>query len=67
MTAKTLSDCQINAVVLAALIEGIDLMGNEGETFDDTRVAVTTVALRLANELASDLDRLSMPKWEASK
>lgn len=67
MTAKTLSDCQINAVVLAALIEGIDLMGNEGKTFDDTRVAVTTVALRLANELASDLDRLSMPKWEASK
>jgi hypothetical protein len=59
MTAKTVSDCQSDAVVLAALIEGIALMDNEGKAFDNARVAATTSALRLANELASDLDRLS--------
>lgn len=58
MRQKTLSDCQHDAVILATVLEGIDLMGNEGEPFDNARGGTTILALRLAQELADNLDRI---------
>jgi hypothetical protein len=56
---KSLSDCQHDAVILAGMIEGIDLMGNEGTIFDEARAATTVAALEHARRLADDLDVLS--------
>ena len=64
MTNRTLSTCQTDAVTLAALIEGIDLMGNEGAAFDNARIAATTVALRMASQLAADLDKIDTAMGE---
>lgn len=57
---KTIEDIQHDAVVLSALLEGIDLMDNEGSAFDEARHAVTMVALERARALANDLDRTEM-------
>lgn len=54
-----LKDCQHDAVILAGMMEGIDLMSNEGPVFDNARVAVTMAALELAKKLADDLDRVT--------
>ena len=54
---KTLEEIQHDAVVLSALLEGIDLMNNEGAAFDDARNAVTGIALEKARALANDMDR----------
>jgi len=54
----TLSECQSNAVILAEMVDGIDLMANEGKRFDSARIAVTVAALERANRLASDLEAL---------
>ena len=55
----TIAECQHNAVILSSLIDGIDKMGNEGPAFDCPRVSLTIVALKLAKELAADLDRVA--------
>ena len=54
----TLADCQHDAIILAEMLEGIDLMGNEGGVFDGPRIAVTIVALERAKALANALDKL---------
>lgn len=59
---KTLSDCHHDAVVLAEMLEGIDLMGNEGATFDSARIAVTIAAMEWAQRLRDDLETLESPK-----
>ncbi|MFD0981618.1 hypothetical protein [Tropicimonas aquimaris] len=63
-TAKTVeqkvSDCQSDAVVLAGMVEAIDLMANEGERFGNAIAAVTIAALDRANKLASDLDSINL-------
>ncbi len=43
--AKTLSDCQHDAVVLVGLLNAIDLMGSAGQMYDSGRIAVTIAAL----------------------
>ena len=62
MQTKTLTDCQSDAAILSDIIEAIDLMNNEGAMFKNSRDAVTIAALRMANELANDLDRLDPAK-----
>ena len=53
---KTVRDCQHDAVLLKGLIEGLDLMENEGPRFENARVSLTMVALQWAQQLADDLD-----------
>ena len=59
-TPKTVRECQRAAVLLTGLIEGIDLLENEGLRHENARVALTSIALERAGELASALDRLEM-------
>ncbi|SNT38017.1 hypothetical protein [Tropicimonas sediminicola] len=56
---RRVSDCQSDAVVLAGMVEAIDLMANEGERFGNAIAAVTIAALDRANKLASDLDSIN--------
>lgn len=63
MTAKTteemMTDCQTDAVVLAGMVEAIDLMHNEGgANWENAVTAVTIAALARARKLADDLDEL---------
>lgn len=58
--AKTLADCQHDAVVLSGMLEGISLMDNEGEHFGNARISVTMAAMEIAIELAADLDALQL-------
>ncbi len=62
---KTLADCQHDSVILSALIEGIDLMDNEGQAFDEARVAVTGVALEKARALCDALERVQVAEVAA--
>ncbi|HCP81273.1 MAG TPA: hypothetical protein DIT67_06680 [Octadecabacter sp.] len=55
----TITDCQHDAVILAEIVEAIDLLTNEGKRFDSVRFAITEVALEKARKLADDLDVLS--------
>ena len=67
MPGKTLLDCQTDAIILAALMEGIDLMENEGDIFKNARAASMRVAARLARELADDLDNLGLKTGRAGE
>lgn len=64
---KTLLDCQTDAIILAGLMEGIDLMENEGEIFKNARAASMRVAARLAQELADDLGNLGLKTGRAGE
>ena len=59
---KTLSDCHHDAVILSSMLEGIDLMDNEGKLFDNSKSACIAVALQRAQTLANDLDKLEIAK-----
>lgn len=53
---KTVQDCQAEAVVLAEMLRGIDLMNNDGALYDGARVAITIAAVERAERLADALD-----------
>jgi len=52
----TITDCHTSAIILSEMLEGIDLMNNEGAPFDNARIATTIAAVRFAKQLADDLD-----------
>ena len=63
---KAVGDCQRAAVLLTGLIEGIDLLENEGLRHENARIAMTTLALERADQLANALDALEMAERRAT-
>ena len=59
-TRASLADCQGDAVILAALLEAIDLLDNEGH--HNAMTGVISVALKAATRLADDLDGVKEAK-----
>ncbi|MAC77566.1 MAG: hypothetical protein CML66_05835 [Rhodobacteraceae bacterium] len=58
---KTLGDCQTDAIVLAGILEAVDLMlsensGSDGMTWRNAIASVVTAARKRADDLADDLD-----------
>lgn len=56
---KTMRTIQHDAVLLQGMLEGIDLMQNEGARFEGPRITLTMVALRMATRLVNDLDAVT--------
>lgn len=61
---QAIKNCQCQAAILAEMLEGIDLMSNEGKQFDGARVAVTVAALDRAKVLAEALDQINIKDGE---
>lgn len=56
--ADNLRDACGDAVTLAGLAEGLELMMNEGERMAEAASALAPVVLEKARQLANDLDRI---------
>lgn len=54
----TIDEVFLRSVELSEVLTGIDLMDNEGSTFDGPRIAITRMATREAVKLSDDLERL---------
>ena len=61
---KTLRDCQHDAVMLAALVEGVGILDDEGSA--NARCALVGLTLEKANELSRNLDLLSLAERRAT-
>lgn len=55
---RSVQDCHGEAVILAQMLRGIDLMSTEGAKFNGARVAVTIAAVERAERLAAALDTI---------
>lgn len=55
---RKIRDCQYNAVLLAALLEGIGVLDNEGQSAN-AMTAMIDIAIERARDLADDLGRVA--------
>lgn len=55
---RKIRDCQHNAVLLAALLEGIGVLDNEGQG-SNAMTAMIDIAIERARDLADDLGRVA--------
>ena len=55
----TLDECEHDAIILAGVVQALDLLDHEGKEYESARAAVTTAALRMADRLAEDVSKLA--------
>lgn len=55
----SIENCEYDAIILAGVVQALDLLDQEGETYETARSAVTTTALRMATRLADDVSNLA--------
>ena len=62
MTTISFEDCHYNSVLLAGLVDAIDILHSEctSEFAGNAATVVNTVAREMAHKLANDIDRAMM-------
>lgn len=55
---EAISDCYREAILLSEVLQGIDHLADSGDAGEGARYAINTVAIRQADELASQIERI---------
>lgn len=56
----SLDECEHDAIVLAGVVQALELLDHDGKEYEAARAGVTDAALRMANRLAEDLSSLAV-------
>lgn len=59
-TTPTIGECLFEACIVSEMLQGIDLMCNEGTTFDEARIATTIAAKDRAQKLYDMLSTIDL-------